>query len=150
MDCIVKVVQSDRKTPSIPSEDNNSSVTAQLRPLVVSGPAKSSRSKTLTNKSDKEEKGKGFLDRVKGVVEALQPPPMVKPVSSSTVHSKFAIGDHVVLQPVDSAPIRGIVRWVGSIKTIKDTGGIRVIPVKTPKDTGGIPVVGVETVSTNY
>ncbi len=131
MDQIVKITQSDKKTPSIPSEDSNPPVTAQLRP------AEGTRSKT--NKSDKEEKGKGFLDKVKGVVEALQPPPpMVKPVSSATVHSKFVIGDHVVLQPVDSAPIRGIVRWVGPVRTSKDTGGIV------------IPVVGVETVSTNY
>ncbi len=100
MDQIVKVTQSDRKTPSIPSEDN-----------------------------------KGFLDIVK---ESLWSSPMVKPVSSATVHSKFVIGDHVVLQPVDSAPIRGIVRWVGPVRTTKDTGGIV------------IPVVGVETVSTNY
>ena len=103
MDQIVKVTQSDKKTPSIPSEDN-----------------------------------KGFLDIV---TESFQPPPMVKPVSSATtVHSKFVIGDHVVLQPVDSAPIRGIVRWVGPVRTSKDTGGIV------------IPVVGVETVSTinNY
>ena len=128
MDQIVKIAQSDKKTPSIASEDNNPPVTVQLRP---SGPAEGTRSKT--NKSDKKEKG--FLDRVK---EALQPPPMVKPVSSATVHSKFAIGDHVVLQPVDSAPIRGIVRWAGPVRTTKDTGGIV------------IPVVGVETVSTNY
>ncbi len=137
MDQIVKIVQSDRKTPSIPSEDNNSSVTDQPRPSGVSGLADGTRSKT--NKSDKEEKGKGFLNKVKGVVEALQPPPpMVKPVSLATVYSRFVIGDHVVIQPVDSAPIRGIVRWAGPVRTTKDTGGIV------------IPVVGVETVSTNY
>ena len=132
MDQIVKIVQSDQKTPSIPSEDNNSPVTDQLlsRPSGVSGPAEGTYSK---NKSDKEEKGKGLLDRVKGVVEAFQPPPPVKPVTS-----KFAIGDHVVLQPVDSAHIRGTVRWVGSIRTTKDTGGIV------------IPVVGLETVSNGY
>ncbi len=138
MDKIVKVAQSDKKTPSIPSEDNNPPVTAQLRPSGVSGPAESTRSNN--NKSDKE--GKGFLDMakttIKVVVESFQPPPMVKPVSSATVFSKFAIGDHVVLQPVDSAPIRGIVRWAGPVRTTKDTGGIV------------IPVVGVETVSTNY
>ncbi len=131
MDQIVKVTQSDKKTPSIPSEDNNPPVIAQLKPSL--GPAGGTRSKT--NKSDKEERGKGFLDRVK---ESLWPSPMVKPVSSANVHSKFAIGDHVVLRPVDSAPIRGIVRWAGPVRTTKDTGGIV------------IPVVGVETVSTNY
>ncbi len=140
MDQIVKAVQSDKKTSSFPSEDNNSAVTDQPRPSGVSGPAEGTRSKI--NKSDKEGKGKGFLDMakttVKGVVESFQPPPMVKPVSSANVHSKFAIGDHVVLQPVDSTPIRGIVRWVGSIRSSKDTGGIV------------IPVVGVETVSNGY
>ena len=100
MDQIVKAVQSDKKTSSIPSElDNNPLVTNQL------WPAGGTRSKT--NKS-------------------------------ANVHSKFAIGDHVVLQPVDSFPITGIVRWVGSIRSSKDTGGIV------------IPSVGVETVSTNY
>ncbi len=133
MDQIIKAVQSDKKTPSIASEDSNPPVTDQLRP------AEGTCTRSKTNKSDKEEKGKGFVDRVKGVVEALQPPPpMVKPVSSATVHSKFAIGDHVVLQPVDSAPIRGIVRWVGPVRTSKETGGIV------------IPVVGVETVSNGY
>ncbi len=135
MDQIVKVAQSDKKTPnSIRLEDNTPPVIDQLlsRTSGVSGPAEGTRS---TKKSDKEEKGKGFLDRVK---ESLRPPPMVKPVSSATVHSKFVIGDHVVLQPVDSAPMRGIVRWAGPVRTSKDTGGIV------------IPVVGVETVSNNY
>ncbi len=36
---------------------------------------------------------------------------------------------------MDSAPIRGIVRWTGPVRTTKNTGGIV------------IPVVGVETVS---
>ncbi len=63
-------------------------------------------------------------------------PPMVKPVSSSTVHSKFVINQRVVLQPVDNtASIKGSVRWVGPVKTSKASGGLI------------IPVVGIETVS---
>ena len=86
-----------------------------------------------SNQSDKEKK-KGFVAKVK---ETFNPSSTFKPVSSATVHSRFIIGDHVVLQPVDSAPIKGIVRWVGPVRTSKETGGII------------IPVVGVETVSYN-
>ena len=82
---------------------------------------------------------KGLLDRVKEakdkVSRALNPSPTVNIVATSKIQSKFVIGDHVVLQPVDSAPIRGTVRWAGPVRTSKDTV---------------IPVVGVETVSTNY
>ncbi len=133
MDQIVKITQSDNNSPPIPGD--NPPVTAQPR----SGPAGGTRS-SKSNQSDGEEKG--LLDRVKEakdkVTRALNPCQAVNIVASATVHSKFAIGDNVVLQPVDSAPIRGIVRWAGPIKTSKDTGGIV------------IPVVGLETVSNGY
>ena len=139
MDQIVKVTQ---KIPPT-KKTSNSDPTEQEHIIDTqpghSGPVGSTRSKT----ADKGEKDKGFIaaakNKVKGVVEVFQipGPPMVKPVSSATVHSKFIIGDHVVLQPVDSAPIKGIVRWVGPVRTSKETGGIV------------IPAVGVETVSYN-
>ena len=129
MDKIIKISQSDKMTPPIPGD--NPPVNAQPTP----GQAGGTRNKS--NQSDGEEKS--LLDRVKEARDSvLSRPSTVNIVASSTVHSKFAIGDHVVLQPVDSAPIRGIVRWAGPVRTTKDTGGIV------------IPVVGVETVSTNY
>ena len=116
MDRIIKISQAEKMTP----------------PTIEVEPSVSTRSKT--NQSDREEKGL----RSKMAEVLLSPgPPTVKPVSSATVHSRFITGDHVVLQPVDSAPIKGIVRWVGPIKTSKETGGVI------------IPVVGVETVSYN-
>ncbi len=130
MDQIVKVTQSDKNAPPIPGD--NPPVTAQPR----SGPAGGTRS-SKSNQSDGEEKG--LLDRVKEakdkVSRVLNPPPTVNIVATSKIQSKFVINQCVVLQPVDSAPIRGFVRWVGPVRTSKDTGGIV------------IPVVGVETVS---
>ena len=137
MDQIVKVTQKIPPTKKTSSSDPTEELIIEKR---QPGRAGSTCSKT----ADKGEKDKGFIaaakNKVKGVVEAFQipGPPMVKPVSSATVHSKFIIGDCVVLQPVDSnSAIKGIVRWVGPIRTSKETGGII------------IPVVGVETVSYN-
>ncbi len=131
MDQIVKVTESDKKTPPIPGD--NPPLTAEPRSGLAGG--------NKSNQSYGEEKD--LLDRVKElandkVTRALNLPPTVNIVATSKIQSKFAINQHVVLQPVDSAPIRGIVRWAGPVRTSKDTGGIV------------IPVVGVETVSNGY
>ena len=92
-----------------------------------SGPAAGTRSKT-------EGKDKSLLEKAKekfgmgGASAATIRPP-------TDFHSRFCIGDRVVIQTVQGGPAKGWVRWVGPVKMSKSAGGITV------------STVGIETVS---
>ena len=79
-----------------------------------------------------KKEGKGILEKAKAIING---PPMLQPDSTSHVDSQFSPIDRVVVQTVKDKPISGTVRWVGPVKTSKETG--RIV----------ISVVGIETVS---
>ena len=106
-------------------------------------PALNTRSKTNDKSSEegstKKKEGKGLLDKFKDkakdtAMAIINGPPMLQP-DSTHVDAQFSEGDRVVVQTVTDKPIYGTVRWVGTVRTSREDGGIVV------------PVVGIETVS---
>ena len=97
-----------------------------------STPSENTRSKTIEGL---KKQGGEFIESARAFFSGGNQAPMAVPDSTAHVDSQFSPNDRVVVQTVREKAITGTVRWVGPVKTAKETGGIVV------------PVVGIETVS---
>ena len=131
MDKIIKKtdVSSDDNMEELKEPDN----IIQEQP--TSYPAHHTRSKDNQYGEGLKKEGVGLVKKAKALLNVGNQAPSVVPDSTSHVDSQFSEGNRVVVQTVREKAITGIVRWVGPVKTSKETGGIVV------------PVVGIETVS---